>query len=98
MIRLENIHKWFEHNHVLKGVSLSVAQGEVVCIIGPSGSGKSTLLRCINYLEVPEQGQIFVDGELAYRDMANGRFKPHAAARIVAVREKVGMVFQQFNM
>lgn len=98
MIRLENIHKSFEHNHVLKGVSLSVAQGEVVCIIGPSGSGKSTLLRCINYLEVPEQGQIFVDGELAYRDMVNGRFKQHAAARIVAVREKVGMVFQQFNL
>lgn len=98
MIRLDNIHKWFEHNHVLKGVSLSVAQGEVVCIIGPSGSGKSTLLRCINYLEVPEQGQIVVDGELAYRDVVNGRFKQHAAARIVAVREKVGMVFQQFNL
>jgi len=98
MIQLEDIHKWFEHNHVLKGVSLAIAQGEVVCIIGPSGSGKSTLLRCINYLEVPEKGCIYVDGELAYRDVVNDRFKPHAAARIVAVREKVGMVFQQFNL
>ncbi len=98
MIRLEDIHKWFEHNHVLKGVSLDIAQGEVVCIIGPSGSGKSTLPRCINYLEVPEKGCIYVDGETAYRDVVNDRFKPHAAARIVAVREKVGMVFQQFNL
>src|SRR5207248_9505564 len=98
MIRLEDIHKTFDHNHVLKGVSLSVAQGEVVCIIGPSGSGKSTLLRCINYLEVPEQGHIYIDGELAYRDEVDHRLKQHPAKRIVATRQKVGMVFQQFNL
>ena len=98
MIRLEDLHKSFDHNHVLKGVSLTVEQGEVVCIIGPSGSGKSTLLRCINYLEVPERGRIYIDGALAYRDEVDGRFKPHPARRIVAMREKVGMVFQQFNL
>ena len=98
MIRLEDIHKTFDHNHVLKGVSLRVAQGEVVCIIGPSGSGKSTLLRCINYLEVPERGRIYIDGELAYRDEVGGRLKQFPARRIVAMREKVGMVFQHFNL
>lgn len=98
MIRLEDIHKTFGDNHVLKGVSLDVAPGEVVCIIGPSGSGKSTLLRCINYLEVPEKGRIYIDGELAYRDDAGGHLKQHPAKRIVAVREKVGMVFQHFNL
>ncbi|GAC1436533.1 MAG: amino acid ABC transporter ATP-binding protein [Chloroflexota bacterium] len=98
MIELQDIHKTFGQNHVLKGVSLGVAMGEVVCIIGPSGSGKSTLLRCINYLEVPEQGRIIVDGEDAYRDQVAGRLKQHPMKRIVAVREKVGMVFQQFNL
>ncbi|HZS86348.1 MAG TPA: amino acid ABC transporter ATP-binding protein [Chloroflexota bacterium] len=98
MIRLEEIHKSFGHNHVLRGVSLSVQPGEVVCIIGPSGSGKSTLLRCINYLEVPEKGCIYIDGELAYRDEVNGHLRQHPMKRIVAVREKVGMVFQQFNL
>jgi len=98
MIRLEEIHKTFGDNHVLKGVSLCVAQGEVVCIIGPSGSGKSTLLRCINYLEIPEQGRIYIEGELAYRDIVDGHLKQHSPRRIVAMREKVGMVFQQFNL
>src|SRR4051794_6630517 len=98
MIRLEDIHKHFGANYVLKGVSLTVAQGEVVCIIGPSGSGKSTLLRCINYLEVPERGRIYIDGEIAYRDEVGGKLRPHPAKRVVAIREKVGMVFQQFNL
>jgi len=98
MIRLEDIHKTFDLNHVLKGVSLNVALGEVVCIIGPSGSGKSTLLRCINYLEVPEKGRIYIDGDLAYRQEIDGRLKQFPAKRIVAMREKVGMVFQHFNL
>ncbi len=77
---------------------MEVGQGEVVCVIGPSGSGKSTLLRCINYLEIPERGRIFIEGELAYRDEVNGRLKQYSAKRIVAMREKVGMVFQHFNL
>ncbi|HET8523140.1 MAG TPA: amino acid ABC transporter ATP-binding protein [Thermomicrobiales bacterium] len=98
MIQLEGIHKSFGDTHVLRGVSLSIERGEVVCIIGPSGSGKSTLLRCINYLEQPEQGRITIDGENAYRDVVNGKIKNYPMKRIVAVREKIGMVFQQFNL
>ncbi|MCB0258088.1 MAG: amino acid ABC transporter ATP-binding protein, partial [Anaerolineae bacterium] len=69
-----------------------------VCIIGPSGSGKSTLLRCINYLEQPERGQIVIDGQTAYREVVNGKIRNYPARRIAATREKIGMVFQQFNL
>jgi ABC-type polar amino acid transport system ATPase subunit len=98
MIEIEDLHKHFGALHVLKGINLSVSAGEVVCIIGPSGSGKSTLLRCINYLEVPECGRIRIDGKIAYRDEINGAFRPHTNRAIAAVRTKVGMVFQHFNL
>ena len=87
IIHIENIHKHFGHVHALKGVSLDVAKGEVVVIIGPSGSGKSTLLRCINRLEEFDSGKIVVDG-----------IPLETAANINAVRTEVGMVFQQFNL
>ena len=98
MIEIEGLHKHFGPLHVLRGIDLSVAVGEVVCIIGPSGSGKSTLLRCINHLEVPEQGRIRIDGELVYRDEIEGRFRAHSNRAIAAVRAQVGMVFQHFNL
>lgn len=98
MITLDSIHKSFGANHVLRGVSLSIERGEVVCIIGPSGSGKSTLLRCINYLEQPEEGRITIDGQNAYRDVVNGKIKNYPMKQIAATREKIGMVFQQFNL
>jgi polar amino acid transport system ATP-binding protein len=98
MIEIEGLHKHFGPLHVLRGINLSVAVGEVVCIIGPSGSGKSTLLRCINHLEVAEQGRIRIDGELVYRDEIEGRFRAHSNRAIAAVRAQVGMVFQQFNL
>jgi ABC-type polar amino acid transport system ATPase subunit len=98
MITLDALHKSFGSNHVLRGVSLSIEKGEVVCIIGPSGSGKSTLLRCINYLEQPEQGRIVIDGQNAYRDVVNGKIKNYPMKQIAATREKIGMVFQQFNL
>jgi len=98
MIELEDLHKHFGSLHVLKGINLSVSAGEVVCIIGPSGSGKSTLLRCVNYLEVPERGRIRIDGKIAYRDEIGGAFRPHSNRAIAAVRTKVGMVFQHFNL
>ncbi len=98
MIQLEAIHKSFGETHVLRGITLSIDRGEVVCIIGPSGSGKSTLLRCINYLEQPEGGRITIDGQNAYRDLVNGKIKNYPARRIAATREKIGMVFQQFNL
>ena len=72
MLRLENIHKRFGELEVLRGIDLDISQGEVVCILGPSGSGKSTLLRCVNLLEPPEQGEIFVEG----RDICKGPAPP----------------------
>lgn len=98
MIQLEAIHKSFGHTHVLRGISLTIDRGEVVCIIGPSGSGKSTLLRCINYLEQPEGGRIIIDGQNAYRELAHGKIKNYSSRQIAATREKIGMVFQQFNL
>jgi polar amino acid transport system ATP-binding protein len=87
IIQIENIHKHFGQVAALCGVSLQVAKGEVVVIIGPSGSGKSTLLRCINRLEEFDSGKIVVDG-----------IPLDNAKNINAVRTEVGMVFQQFNL
>jgi ABC-type polar amino acid transport system ATPase subunit len=98
MIEAEDLHKSFGRIEVLKGVSLSVDRGEVICVIGPSGSGKSTLLRCLNWLEVPERGTIRIDGEVAYREEADGRRRLQAPRRIAAIRATVGMVFQAFNL
>ena len=64
MIEIKGLHKYFGENQVLKGIDQSVDEGEVLCIIGPSGSGKSTMLRCINRLEEPTDGEIYMDGEL----------------------------------
>ena len=83
MIEIKGLHKHYGPLHVLKGIDLSVGTGEVVCIIGPSGSGKSTLLRCINHLEVAEQGEIRIDGQVAYRDGAEA-----ASARIAIGRSR----------
>ena len=98
MVEVEDLHKHFGPLHVLRGIKLSVAKGEVVCIIGPSGSGKSTLLRCVNHLEVAEQGRIKIDGKLVYREEVGGVFHPHSNRAIAAVRAQVGMVFQHFNL
>ncbi|MFJ3756100.1 amino acid ABC transporter ATP-binding protein [Streptomyces sp. NPDC090080] len=87
-IRIEGLHKSFGDNEVLRGIDLEIGQGEVVCVIGPSGSGKSTLLRCVNLLEEPTRGKVFVGGtELTDPDVD-----------IDAVRRRIGMVFQQFNL
>lgn len=88
VIKLEDIHKYFGKLHVLKGISLKVNSNEVVVIIGPSGSGKSTLLRCINCLEVPQKGKLFIDGKIV-------KAKEHD---INKVRREVGMVFQHFHL
>lgn len=87
-IEIRGLHKSFGDNHVLRGIDLEVARGEVVCVIGPSGSGKSTLLRCVNLLEEPSGGRVFVGGtEVTDLDVD-----------IDAVRRRIGMVFQQFNL
>lgn len=89
MIKVENLHKRFHHLHVLKGVSAHVQQGEVVCVIGPSGSGKSTFLRCLNLLEKPSEGHIYIE---------NLDVTDHALIDVNEVRAEVGMVFQRFNL
>jgi len=88
MIAIKNLVKHFGHVQAVNGVSLTVAQGKVVVIIGPSGSGKSTVLRCINHLESPTGGEIWVDGIKLTHDHKN----------INAIRAEVGIVFQQFNL
>jgi polar amino acid transport system ATP-binding protein len=89
MLRIEDVHKSFGKLHVLRGVSLEVDRGDVVCVIGPSGSGKSTLLRCVNLLEPPDSGRIFLEGmDITGSDRQQTNF----------VRRRVGMVFQQFNL
>jgi ABC-type polar amino acid transport system ATPase subunit len=98
MIEVDGLHKYFGALHVLRGIDMSVAAGEVVCIIGPSGSGKSTLLRCLNHLEVAQQGRIRIDGKTAYREEEGGVFHPHSNRDVAAVRAQIGMVFQQFNL
>lgn len=87
-IDVQDLHKYFGANEVLKGIDFHVGHGQVVCVIGPSGSGKSTLLRCVNMLEVPTSGKIFVEGdEITDPD-----------ADIDKLRSRIGMVFQQFNL
>jgi polar amino acid transport system ATP-binding protein len=98
MVEIDNVHKRFGDNEVLKGVSVGVAPGEVVCIIGPSGSGKTTLLRCINFLETYESGRISVDGQLVGYRERDGKLVPAREADIARVRAETAMVFQQFNL
>jgi ABC-type polar amino acid transport system ATPase subunit len=95
LITVKGLSKSFNQTKVLDDVSLTIGQGEVVGVIGPSGSGKSTLLRCINHLEVPEEGEVLIDGVTAYRDEHG---KSLSAAKIAATRSSVGMVFQHFYL
>lgn len=97
-IHVENLHKKFGQLHVLKGVSLSARDGDVVAIIGGSGSGKSTLLRCINCLENPTSGIIRVNGEQIRLKPAGGDSMPADRRQIERIRSKLGMVFQSFNL
>jgi len=88
VIKVVGLHKHFGANHVLRGIDLEVPQGAVYCIIGPSGSGKSTLLRCMNLLEYPDKGQVFIDG----KDITA------AGHDVDLLRTEAGMVFQRFNL
>ena len=88
LLKVENLHKRFGDLHVLKGVSETVSQGEVVSIIGPSGGGKSTFLRCLNLLEIPDEGKIYFEGV----DITD------KSVNINVHRQKMGMVFQHFNV
>lgn len=88
MIDVKNLHKSFGDHEILKGIDISIPQGDVLAVIGPSGSGKSTFLRCLNLLEVPSEGSITIDGD----DITQPGF------RVDRLRAKVGMVFQHFHL
>ncbi|HHY42859.1 MAG TPA: amino acid ABC transporter ATP-binding protein [Thermoanaerobacterales bacterium] len=88
MLRVENIHKKFKGTEVLKGLSLTVYEGEVVVIIGPSGTGKSTLLRCINRLTEPDSGDVYLEEQKIEPGKSNFSY----------IRQQIGMVFQDFNL
>jgi polar amino acid transport system ATP-binding protein len=88
VLRVEDIHKTYNKNEILKGVSFEIKKGETKVIIGPSGSGKSTLLRCINQLTIPDKGKIWLEGEELISHMKE----------INRFRQQIGMVFQNFNL
>ncbi|MCE4046617.1 amino acid ABC transporter ATP-binding protein [Lysinibacillus fusiformis] len=88
MIKIEDLHKSYGQNEVLKGISTEVKEKEVIAIIGPSGSGKSTFLRCLNLLEIPTSGKVTIAGDVLTDKGTN----------IMKIREEVGMVFQHFHL
>ena len=96
---IDELHKHYGNNEVLKGVSLKANAGDVISVIGPSGSGKSTMLRCINFLEQPSAGRIFVDGEevRTQKDRA-GALRVADQKQLQRIRTKLSMVFQHFNL
>lgn len=98
MVDARNVRKSYGSNQVLNGISLTVEQGDVLCIIGPSGSGKSTFLRCLNHLESINGGRIYVNGELmGYRQVGNVLYEMKSKD-IAKARQGIGMVFQRFNL
>lgn len=100
LIQIRGVHKFFGDLHVLRGIDLDIANGEVCVIMGPSGSGKSTLLRCLNQLETISAGEIFIDGELlGYRkDPSTRVLHDLTDKQIASQRSQIGMVFQRFNL
>lgn len=94
LLEVKNLRKSFGQTEVLKGVSFSLEAGEVLTIIGSSGGGKTTLLRCLNFLEIADEGEISIAGEVVFRAANNGE-KPYIDPN---VQEKMGLVFQQFNL
>jgi polar amino acid transport system ATP-binding protein len=101
VIRIRNLHKRFGELHVVRGVDLDVRRGERIAIIGASGSGKSTILRCLNFMEMPSAGTIELDGKVLGRERPSapdGQDRIYNESELCTVRERVGMVFQQFNL
>jgi polar amino acid transport system ATP-binding protein len=98
MVQSIDVHKHFGAVRAVDGVTLEIARGEVVCIIGPSGSGKSTFLRCINQLERIDRGAIWVDGELSGYRQIDGSLHELGDSDIARQRREIGMVFQRFNL
>jgi len=98
MVKAEEVHKRFGRLEVLKGISLEVQPGEVMCLLGPSGSGKTTFIRCINHLEKINSGRLWVDGELVGYRQSGDKLYELSDAVICRKRAEIGMVFQRFNL
>ena len=98
MVRAENVHKRYGHLEVLRGISLEVAEREVLCIIGPSGSGKSTFLRCVNHLEPLNAGRLYVGDTLVGYEERGGRLHELREREVCRRRAEIGVVFQRFNL
>ncbi len=98
MVKAEAVHKSFGRLEVLKGITLEVERGEVMCILGPSGSGKSTFLRCINHLEKINAGRLYVDGELVGYRQRGDKLHELPEREVANKRAQVGMVFQHFYL
>jgi ABC-type histidine transport system ATPase subunit len=99
VVKIVDLHKYFGKLEVLKGINLEVHQGDVVSVLGSSGSGKSTMLRCINYLEHPTSGGIYISGKpMGFRIDSKGRKVSDSQSNINRLRQEIGMVFQQFNI
>jgi polar amino acid transport system ATP-binding protein len=98
MVRAEEVHKRFGRLDVLRGVSLDVLPGEVMCLLGPSGSGKSTFLRCVNHLERIDGGRLWVDGDLVGYRQAGDKIYELRESEVARKRSEIGMVFQRFNL
>ena len=96
VLQVTGVTKSFGSNLILDGITLTIRRGQTVCLLGPSGSGKSTLLRCVNWLERPDAGAVFLSGRrVGYRDGGIARMSPRELAQ---VRSRIGMVFQHFNL
>ena len=98
MVKADHVHKSFGRLEVLKGITLAVDRGEVMCMLGPSGSGKSTFLRCVNHLEKINAGRLSVDGELVGYREHGGKLHELPEREIARKRAEIGMVFQHFNL
>jgi len=98
LLRVVDLHKSFGELTVLDGISLDVERGQKVSIIGPSGSGKTTLLRCVNYLEKPTSGHIYIDGTLIGEKEVGGRYVHLSDRELAKERADIGFVFQRFNL
>jgi ABC-type polar amino acid transport system ATPase subunit len=97
-VRIDGLRKSFGPLEVLKGIDLTIRRGEKLTLIGPSGSGKTTLLRCVNYLEQPTSGHIYIDGMLLGERQENGGYRHMRDADVARMRADIGMVFQNFNL
>src|SRR5438067_4817176 len=98
MVKAEGVHKRFGRNEVLKGITLEVKGGEVMCLLGPAGSGKSTFLRCINHLEKIDSGRLAVDGELVGYRQVGDKLHELRESEVARKRAEIGMVCQHFDV